>query len=83
MYRAKSVVDSGAIYTFSSDEWWGGDMLATYLSPYLGMQVGHTRQYPRDWWLTDNDGVKQPVEERLSISDLLKGYTVNGAPFTV
>ena len=79
MYRAKSVVDSGAIYTFSSDEWWGGDMLATYLSPYLGMQVGHTRQYPRDWWLTDNDGVKQPVEERLSISDLLKGYTVNGA----
>ena len=79
MYRAKSVVDSGAIYTFSSDEWWGGDMLATYLSPYLGIQVGHTRQYPRDWWLTDNDGVKQPVEERLSISDLLKGYTLNGA----
>lgn len=79
MYRAKSVVASGATYTFSSDEWWGGEMLATYISPYLGMQVGHTRQYPKDWWLTDDDGIKQPIEERLSISDLLKGYTVNGA----
>lgn len=79
MYRAKSVVDSGATYTFSSDEWWGGEMLATYISPYLGMQVGHTRQYPKDWWLTDDDGVKEPAEERLSISDLLRGYTLNGA----
>lgn len=79
LYRAKSVLDSGAVYTFSSDEWWGGDMLATYISPYLGMQVGHTRQFPRDWWETEDDGIKAPIEERLSLEELLVGYTRNGA----
>ncbi len=79
MYPAKTVVDSGARVTFSSDEWWGGDMLATYLSPYLGMQVGHTRQYPKDWWETEDDGVRSPINERLSLEQLLEGYTQNGA----
>ena len=79
MYPAKSVFDSGARVSFSSDEWWGGDMLATYISPYLGMQVGHTRQYPKDWWETENDGIKSPVDERLSLKRLLEGYTQNGA----
>ena len=79
MYRANSVIKSGARYTFSSDEWWGGDMLATYISPYLGMQVGHTRQYPRDWWTTEDDGVKAPINERMSLPDLITGYTRNGA----
>ena len=79
MYPAKSVFDSGARVTFSSDEWWGGDMLATYISPYLGMQVGHTRQYPKDWWETEDDGIKAPVDERLSLEQLLTGYTKNGA----
>ena len=79
MYPAKSVFDSGARVTFSSDEWWGGDMLATYISPYLGMQVGHTRQYPKDWWETEDEGIKAPVDERLSLEQLLTGYTKNGA----
>lgn len=79
MYRAKSVVSSGARYTFSSDEWWGGEMLATYISPWLGMQVGHTRQFPVDWWQTENDGIKAPTDERLSLEELLQGYTRNGA----
>lgn len=79
MYPAKTVFDSGARVTFSSDEWWGGDMLATYISPYLGMQVGHTRQYPKDWWETEDDGVRSPINERLSLEQLLEGYTQNGA----
>ena len=79
MYPAKTVFDSGARVTFSSDEWWGGDMLATYISPYLGMQVGHTRQFPKDWWETEDDGVRSPVSERLSLEQLLEGYTQNGA----
>ncbi|MEM7283703.1 MAG: amidohydrolase [Pseudomonadota bacterium] len=79
MYRAKTVLESGARYTFSSDEWWGGEMLATYISPYLGMQVGHTRQNPKDWWETEDDGIKAPVGERLSLEELLEGYTQNGA----
>ncbi len=54
-------------------------MLATYISPYLGMQVGHTRQNPKDWWYTDDDGIRAPENERLSLQQLLQGYTKNGA----
>ncbi len=79
MYSAKSVFDSGAKVTFSSDEWWGGEMLPTYISPYLGMQVGHTRQNPIDWWATEDDGIRSPIDERLSLEQLLEGYTQNGA----
>jgi len=79
MYPAKTVFDSGATVTFSSDEWWGGDMLATYISPYLGMQGGHTRQYPKDWWETEDDGIREPTNERLSLEQLITGYTKNGA----
>ena len=79
MYQAKSVFDSGATVNFSSDEWWGGEMLATYISPYLGMQIGHTRQNPKVWWETEDDGVKAPKDERLSLEQLLEGYTQNGA----
>jgi len=79
MYPARTVFDSGARVTFSSDEWWGGDMLASYLSPYVGMQVGHTRQYPKDWWESEDDGVRSPISERLSLEQLLEGYTQNGA----
>jgi predicted amidohydrolase YtcJ len=71
--------DSGAVVSFSSDEWWGGDMLPTYISPYLGMQVGHTRQYPREWWETEDDGIRSPLNERLDLEQLIEGYTRNGA----
>lgn len=79
MYQPRSVFDSGAVVSFSSDEWWGGDMLATYISPYLGMQVGHTRQYPKEWWETKDDGIRSPSNERLSLEQLVEGYTRNGA----
>lgn len=79
MYRAKSVVDTGATMTFSSDEWWGGEMLATYISPYLGMQTGLTRQYPKEWWESEDDGIRTPVDERLGLEQLLLGYTQSGA----
>jgi len=78
-YQSRSVFDSGAVVSFSSDEWWGGEMLATYISPWLGMQVGHTRQYPRDWWESEDDGVRGSLDERLDLEQLVKGYTNNGA----
>ncbi|MDG2375773.1 MAG: amidohydrolase family protein [Woeseiaceae bacterium] len=78
-YQSRSVFDSGAVVSFSSDEWWGGEMLATYISPWLGMQVGHTRQYPREWWESEDDGVRGLVDERLDLEQLVKGYTNNGA----
>ncbi|MGY8795757.1 MAG: amidohydrolase family protein [Woeseiales bacterium] len=43
------------------------------------MQVGHTRQNPKEWWETDDDGIRSPSKERLSLEQLVKGYTRNGA----
>ena len=79
MYKPKSLFDMGATVTFSSDEWWGGDLLATYLNPYFGMQIGHTRQYPKEWRETEDDGIRSPSNERLSLEQLIEGYTRNGA----
>ncbi len=78
-YQTRSVFESVAVVTFSSDEWWGGEMLATYISPWLGMQVGHTRQFPKEWWEAGTEGVRAPRDERLSLEQLVEGYTTNGA----
>ena len=79
MYQPKSLIDVGAIVTFSSDEWWGEDLLTASLSPYLGIQVGNTRQYPREWPDYDENEIRLPVSERLDIESLILGYTINGA----
>jgi predicted amidohydrolase YtcJ len=78
-YMAKSLFESGATVTFSSDEWWGGELLWSYLSPYFGIQVGHTRQYPKEWREEGEDEIRPPDSERLSIEQLIVGYTRNGA----
>jgi predicted amidohydrolase YtcJ len=49
------------------------------MNPYFGMQVGHTRQYPKEWWKTEDDGIRAPSNERLSLEQLIEGYTRNGA----
>ena len=79
MYSPKALFDLGVIVTFSSDEWWGGDRLPTYLNPYFGMQVGHTRQAPKEWRENDDDAIRPPTNEQLSIEQLIAGYTLNGA----
>lgn len=75
-YRAKALLDRGANVTFSSDTWG----LAS-ISPYLGMQNGHTRQYPKEQLEEGDDPelFRQPESEKLSLEILLKGYTINGA----
>ena len=79
MYRARTLLESGITVTFSSDEWWGGELLPTYLNPYFGMQVGHTRQSPKEWREEGDDAIRSPSDERLSIEQLITGYTRNGA----
>ncbi len=79
MYRAKSLFKLGINVTFSSDEWWGGERLPTYLNPYFGMQVGHTRQYPKEWRAEDDVLIRPPINEQLSIEQMIMGYTLNGA----
>ena len=79
MYRAKTLFDLGINVTLSSDEWWGGERLSTYLNPYFGMQVGHTRQYPEEWREEDDEEIRPPEDEQLSVEQLIAGYTQNGA----
>jgi predicted amidohydrolase YtcJ len=79
MYSAKSLVESGIDVTYSSDEWWGGERLPTYLNPWFGMQVGHTRQAPKEWREEGDDEIRPPANEQLSIEQLITGYTRTGA----
>jgi len=75
-YRARALMDAGGNVTFSSDDWRLG-----YLSPFLGMQVAHTRQFPREWLGDDDDPdmIREPASEKLPIELMIKGYTINGA----
>ena len=75
-YRARALMERGANVTFSSDEW-----SLDVLSPFLGMQIGHTRQYPREWLTQEDDpnAFRQPASEKIPLQDMLRGYTLNGA----
>ncbi|MFK8020470.1 MAG: amidohydrolase [Pseudomonadales bacterium] len=75
-YRAKAIADAGGNVTFSSDDW-----TLDVLSPFLGMQVAHTRQYPREWLESHQNpnSFREPASEKLPLELLLQGYTLNGA----
>jgi predicted amidohydrolase YtcJ len=73
MYAFKSFMNSGATVSF------GADALATgykvVYKPLEAIQAGHTRQEPGK-----PDGpIQPPANERLSIAELIRGYTLNGA----
>ena len=75
-YIAKPLFDSGANVTFSSDDW-----TPDVLSPFLGIQVGHNRQFPGEWRERGDDASTflAPASEKLDLELMLKGYTINGA----
>ena len=79
-YVAKSLSDIGARVTFSSDDW-----TLNVLSPFLGMQVGQTRQFPKEWSAENGEAgpeSRPPASERLDLEDMIRGYTTDGAyPF--
>ncbi len=79
-YTAKPLFDSGANVTFSSDDW-----TPNVLSPFLGMQVGHNRQFPSEWLAergSDESAYRPPSSEKLDLELMIRGYTINGAyPF--
>ena len=80
LLRAKAMVDSGAAVTFSSDE--VTLQLLDRWNPFLGIEIGHTRQ---EITRGEKGGcgkgapVFPPESERLTIEDLIRGYTINGA----
>jgi predicted amidohydrolase YtcJ len=76
-YPARSLSDSGARVTFSSDDWIPG-----VGSPFLGMEVGHNRQDPIEA-ADPSDAqirvIREPRSERLSLEQMIRGYTIDAA----
>lgn len=81
MFRSKTVWDSGALVTWSSDDVSFADNFATW-NPYYGMEVGMTR------WISDKTKAPQgqatkgpldPPSEKMNIEEMILGYTINGA----
>ncbi|MBR0301209.1 MAG: amidohydrolase family protein, partial [Bacteroidales bacterium] len=80
MYRCKSVWKSGANVTWSSDDIHYGDF--NNWSPYLGMEVGMTRWINEKTRAAETDwtiGPNPSPDERMSIEEMILGYTINGA----
>ena len=80
LYRCKSVWDSGALVSWSSDNIVYGDF-STW-NPYLGMEVGMTRFISDKTQIMDVERFKYvfpPLDERMGIEEMLLGYTINGA----
>ena len=79
-FRCKTVWDSGALVTWSSDNITFGDFMTW--SPYLGMEVGMTRKITektRSYEYTRFTEVFPPEREKMSIEEMILGYTINGA----
>ncbi len=80
MYRCKTLWDSGALVTWSSDEIIYDDF--TTWNPYFGMEVGMTRQITEktranEWNRTN--AAFPPASEKMNIEEMILGYTINGA----
>ncbi len=79
-FRCKTVWDSGALVTWSSDEVFYGDF--ENWNPYFGMEVAMTRQRTEKTRTPDytrTAAVLPPADERMGIEEMLLGYTINGA----
>ncbi|MBQ9631801.1 MAG: amidohydrolase family protein [Lachnospiraceae bacterium] len=80
MYRCKTVWDTGALVTWSSDNVAYADFMTW--SPYLGMEIGMTRwanEKTRVYEYNRNAEEFPPESEKMSIQEMLLGYTINGA----
>jgi predicted amidohydrolase YtcJ len=82
MYQFNPVITSGGTVTY------GSDVVTQYeanrADPFFGMQVARSRidpQYPMQSGPGTVEGtqIRKPLSARLSLADLLQGYTRNGA----
>ncbi|MBQ7264597.1 MAG: amidohydrolase family protein [Firmicutes bacterium] len=79
-FRCKTVWDTGALVAWSSDNITFGDFMTW--NPYLGMEIGMTRKTTQktkthEWAKCDT--LFPPADERMSIEEMLIGFTINGA----
>ncbi len=72
LYRFDAIERAGGKVTFGSDFPAAG---VPGLSPLYNIEVGMTRQYPN----APNMPVTPPVDARLSLDTMLKGYTIHAA----
>lgn len=80
LFRCKTIWDSGALVTWSSDCVAYADFMKW--NPYLGMEVGMTRIRTEKTKIAEYDrtaAVLPPENERMGIEEMLLGYTINGA----
>lgn len=82
MYDFTKIIDSGAVVTYSSDII--GMCEANRCNPFFGMECSHTRvdpEFPLDAQVYPGS-VRPPASARLSLEELIRGYTLSGAiPF--
>ena len=79
MFRCKTMWDSGALVTWSSD-----NVVYDFpcWNPFLGMEVGMTRhitEKTNSHEFTRSAAVFPPENEKMGIEEMLLGYTINGA----
>ena len=80
MFRCKTIWDSGALVTWSSDNVAYVDFVNW--SPFLGMEVGMTRQITNKTRVPEYSrtvAVFPPLNEKMSVEEMIQGYTINGA----
>ena len=80
LFRCKTLWDSGALVAWSSDNIVFMDFMTW--NPYLGMEIGMTRQATEKtkvYEFAKAPDVLPPADERMSIEEMLLGYTINGA----
>jgi predicted amidohydrolase YtcJ len=82
MWQFNPFIDAGGIITFSSDVVSAFEL--NRADPFLGMQVAHTRTdpvypMPPGPGTVPGTTIRKPLDARLSLANLLEGYTVNGA----
>ncbi|ARN72677.1 amidohydrolase [Oceanicoccus sagamiensis] len=75
-YPAGALLEQGATINFSSDVYFPSEWEDGSASPFMGIQVGHTRQYS---WDKPDSKPSGPVTEQLSLETMVQGYTLNGA----
>lgn len=79
-FRCKTLWDSGALVSWSSDNITFGDFMTW--NPYLGMEVGMTRQITdktRHYDYSRSTEVFPSSDERMNIEEMILGYTIRGA----
>jgi len=76
MYSVRPLLAAGATVTYSSDITDHIEWKTDRADPFLGMQIGHTRQEVEGGAQAP---IRPPEEERLPLEELVRGYTLNGA----